>query len=162
MSGGVTIGALKRLSLYMAGQLKSAVAITGGSIAGTTMSGNTVTSETNSGGTFSTANLAVNVSDGSSAANLANNGYTKFGDETTVATTYTMDAPSRAGIVKMLRSEQGDTLIRTVIASGASFNDTTTNTRLTFDTNAEAVLLVAESTSVWGIASNTGSVGLSS
>lgn len=34
----VTIGSLKRLSLYMAGQLKSAVSITGGSISGVTLS----------------------------------------------------------------------------------------------------------------------------
>lgn len=32
MAGDVTIGALKRLSLYMAGQLRSAAAITGGNI----------------------------------------------------------------------------------------------------------------------------------
>lgn len=33
-----TIGGLKRLTLYMAGQLKSAVAITGGAISGVTLS----------------------------------------------------------------------------------------------------------------------------
>lgn len=38
MSGDVTIGALRRLSLYMAGQLASAVAITGGAISGVTLS----------------------------------------------------------------------------------------------------------------------------
>lgn len=42
MSGDVTIGALKRLSLYLAGQLKSAVSITGGTIAGVTISGATI------------------------------------------------------------------------------------------------------------------------
>ncbi len=39
-SGAPTIGGLKRLSRYMAGQLASAVAITGGIISGVTMSGN--------------------------------------------------------------------------------------------------------------------------
>lgn len=38
-AGNVTIGAMKRLSRYMAGQLASAVAITGGTITGTTISG---------------------------------------------------------------------------------------------------------------------------
>lgn len=36
-SGAPTIGGLKRLSLYLAGQLKSAVSITGGSISGVTL-----------------------------------------------------------------------------------------------------------------------------
>lgn len=39
-SGAPTIGGLKRLSNYMAGQLKSAVSITGGTITGTTLSAN--------------------------------------------------------------------------------------------------------------------------
>lgn len=38
-SGAPTIGGLKRLSLYMAGQLKNAVSITGGTITGVTLSG---------------------------------------------------------------------------------------------------------------------------
>jgi hypothetical protein len=146
----VTIGALKRLSTYMAGQLKNSVDITGGTISGVTQTGST----------FSSANLAVNVTDGSTAANFSNNGLTKFGDDTTAAATYTMDAPTRAGIVKMLRSEQSDTLIRTV-NTGVGINDSTTITKFTFDTNGEAVTLVAESTDAWSVVSNVGAVGTS-
>lgn len=40
-AGAPTIGGLKRLRTYMAGQLASAVAITGGTISGVTMSNNT-------------------------------------------------------------------------------------------------------------------------
>jgi hypothetical protein len=39
-AGAPTIGGLKRLSLYMAGQRSNAVAITGGTITGTTQSAN--------------------------------------------------------------------------------------------------------------------------
>lgn len=42
-AGAPTIGGLKRLSRYLAGQLSSAVAITGGTITGTTLAGNTIT-----------------------------------------------------------------------------------------------------------------------
>lgn len=41
-AGAPTIGGLKRLSLYMAGQLKSAVAITGGTISGVAITGSSV------------------------------------------------------------------------------------------------------------------------
>ena len=41
-AGAPTIGGLKRLSLYLAGQLKSAVDITGGTIAGVSMAGSSV------------------------------------------------------------------------------------------------------------------------
>lgn len=42
----VTIGSLKRLSAYLAGQLKSAVSITGGAISGTTMAVSNINSGT--------------------------------------------------------------------------------------------------------------------
>lgn len=45
----LTIGELKRVSLYLAGQLKSAVSITGGTLAGVTISGATITGSTISG-----------------------------------------------------------------------------------------------------------------
>lgn len=41
-AGAPTIGGLKRLSLYLAGQLKSAVSITGGTISGVTISNSTI------------------------------------------------------------------------------------------------------------------------
>lgn len=188
-AGAPTIGGLKRLSLYMAGQLASNVTITGGSVTGVTLgssaatiTGGTITgvtlgssAATLTGGTIdgmaiggttpasgAFTSVSSSVEDGSTAANFANFGLTKFGDETTVATTYTLTAPSRAGLLKMLASEQSDTLIKTVTASGASFNDSTTLTKLTFDTNAESVMLMAESTAIWRVISNVGSVGLSS
>lgn len=40
----LAIGEMKRLSLYLAGQLKNAVSITGGAISGVTLSGSSVTS----------------------------------------------------------------------------------------------------------------------
>lgn len=44
----LTIGDLKRLSLYMAGQLKNAVSITGGTISGITLTGATLSANINS------------------------------------------------------------------------------------------------------------------
>lgn len=151
MSGDVTIGALKRLSNYLAGQLKSSVSITGGTISGVTVSG----------ATLSTANIAVNVEDGSTVTSLANNGLSTFGSESTAAATYTLAAPDRAGIVKWLRSDQTDTLIKTVNITG-TLNDSSTLTKLLFDTNSEAVGLISESTAVWSVIANNGSVSLSS
>lgn len=116
---------------------------------------------TNGGLTLTNSFLSMRVQDGSTAASFVNYGLTKFGDESTSAATYTMTAPSRPGLFKMLRSEQGDTLVKTVNLQ-AGINDSTTLTRLTFDTNGESVFLMSESTSAWSVISNNGNVGYSS
>lgn len=58
MTGVPTIGGLKRLSLYMAGQLASAVAITGGTITGITMTGN-ISSDIKRASASVTANASI-------------------------------------------------------------------------------------------------------
>jgi hypothetical protein len=52
-----SIGSLARLSNYLAGQLKSAVSITGGTISGVTVTSTTLTSPTITGATISTSSL---------------------------------------------------------------------------------------------------------
>lgn len=60
-----TIGGIKRLALYLAGQLASAVNITGGTIAGVTVSS---TSDTTTGGYTAKSGTAVPASAGAVAA----------------------------------------------------------------------------------------------
>lgn len=62
-AGAPTIGGLKRLSSYMAGQLKSAVSITGGTISGVTLSAtsSTLTTPAITGGTITSATLSANI-----------------------------------------------------------------------------------------------------
>ncbi len=101
-AGAPTIGGLKRLSRYLAGQLASAVVITGGTITGAVV----------------TANLRDStVEAGSTAAAFANNGVTEFGS-TLGTTTYTIAAPV-AGIYKFLNHAIGSSLAEQVY-SGSS------------------------------------------
>ena len=65
MTGSVEIGALKRLSLYLAGQLKSAVSITGGTITGVSL---TSTSLSSTGTVTAKSGTAVPASAGAVAA----------------------------------------------------------------------------------------------
>ena len=77
-AGAPSIGGLKRLSLYLAGQLKSAVAITGGTINGTAIGGTTPaagafttlasTSSSSTGGYTAKSGTAVPASAGAIAA----------------------------------------------------------------------------------------------
>lgn len=62
-AGAPTIGGLKRLSNYMAGQLKSAVSITGGTISGVTLTATspTLTTPAITGGTISTSTMSGNI-----------------------------------------------------------------------------------------------------
>lgn len=60
-----TIGGIKRLALYLAGQLKSAVDITGGTISGVTVSS---TSDTTTGGYTARSGTAAPASAGALAA----------------------------------------------------------------------------------------------
>lgn len=60
-AGAPTIGGLKRLSLYLAGQLKSAVSITGGSISG-------VSTLSSTGGVVAKSGTAVPATAGAVAA----------------------------------------------------------------------------------------------
>lgn len=65
MSGAPTIGGLKRLSLYLAGQLKNAVSITGGTITGVSL---TTTSDSTTGGYAAKTGTAAPASAGALAA----------------------------------------------------------------------------------------------
>lgn len=57
-AGAPTIGGLKRLATYLAGQLKSAVSITGGTITGVTLNNSVIGGTTAAAGTFTTATAA--------------------------------------------------------------------------------------------------------
>lgn len=59
-AGAPTIGGLKRLSRYMAGQLASAVAITGGTISGVTLTGNTITGSISGNTVRASATITAN------------------------------------------------------------------------------------------------------
>lgn len=64
-AGAPTLGGLKRLSNYLAGQLKSAVSITGGTISGVEL---TTTSASSTGGITAKSGTAVPASAGAVAA----------------------------------------------------------------------------------------------
>jgi len=64
-AGAPTIGGLKRLSNYLAGQLKSAVSITGGTISGVALS---TTSSSSTGGITAKSGTAVPATAGAVAA----------------------------------------------------------------------------------------------
>ncbi len=102
MTAGVpTIGGLKRLSNYMAGQLKSAVNITGGTISGVSISSST---------------LVNTVTAGTTATAFTSNGTTTFGS--TAAKTFTMVAPV-AGVSKLLDLNVTTTATQTIDISPA-------------------------------------------
>lgn len=123
----LTLGELKRASLYMAGQLASAVAITGGTVV---------------------AKLSdALVETGSTTANLNNGGVSLLGS--TVGTTYTLDAPT-AGVYKWVRNT---TTFSNVVYTGStaiSVAPSSTLTRITMASQS-AILLKGETATRWGI-----------
>ncbi len=123
----LTIGELKRASLYMAGQLASAVAITGGTIS---------------------AKLSdVLVETGSTTANLNSGGVSLLGS--TVGTTYTIGAPN-AGVYKYIRNT---TTFSNVVYTGStdiSVAPSSTLTRITMASQS-ALVLKGETATRWGI-----------
>ena len=91
VAGAPTIGGLKRLSLYMAGQLKSAVAITGGSISGVTLTSTsaTLTTPAITGGTITGATLSANINSDvkRTSASVTKNASTVYANVTGLSTT---------------------------------------------------------------------------
>lgn len=176
----VTEGALKRLAHLMAGQDVNAVAITGGTISGVTLNG-AIGGTTPAAGAFTTITASSTivgsgsitatkfievVTAGSSAANLSNGGLTTFGSETTLANTYTLDAPV-AGVRKSLICNSVSTLARTVYTGSSlvrigATTATSSITKLVFDLADEAIIMEGISSVAWGVLCNTGSVALTS
>ncbi len=68
----LTIGALKRLSSYMAGQLASAIAVTGGTIAGTTINSSAIGGTTPAAGAFTTLAATSLTTTGVNTLSVAN------------------------------------------------------------------------------------------
>lgn len=135
-AGAPTIGGLVRLSQYMAGQRTNAIAVTGGAIDGTPIGATTRS-------TVDATRLADNVETGSTTTNLLNYGTSLL--TSTAATTYTLDAPTKAGIYKYLHSNSASTLI---VSAGIQVGTSSTLTRLTFAGNS-SIALKSESTSAW-------------
>jgi len=140
-AGAPTIGGLKRLSQYMGSQLKSAVAITGGTIAGVVLS---------------TVTLKETVTAASSLANISANGVTTISSTGTIA--YLIDAPV-AGVKKYL-TVTASTAARTVTTPANVTFDGTNNTA-TFNADKQTLALIGLSTSRYAIISNVGTVGMS-
>lgn len=140
-AGAPTIGGLKRLSLYMAGQLASNVAITGGTINGTS-----VGATTRSTGYFT--RLADNVETGTTTTNLLNYGTSIFGS--TAATTFTLDAPTVAGSYKYLHCSNATTAANVTLNAAIQVGDNSTTTKIVFSGKA-GLTLKADSTSAWYI-----------
>lgn len=136
MAGDVTIGALKRLTLYMAGQLKSAASITGGAIDGTPIGATTPS-------TVFATRFADAVETGTTATNLTMGGTSLL--SSTAAATYTLDAPTRAGIYKFLHSTSASTM---TVSAGIQIGASSTLTKLVF-AGASSMMLKSDSTSVW-------------
>ncbi len=133
MSGAPTIGGLKRLSLYMAGQLASAVAITGGTISGVTV----------------TASLRdTTVETGSTTANLSATGESILGSS--VATTYTNAAPVAGGYKFIRNSSATAANIWYTGSTDISIGSNTTVFRITM-TGPSSVILKGESATKWGV-----------
>ena len=170
----VTIGALKRLTTLLAGQDIDAVDINGGAIDNTTIG-----ASTRSTGAFTTlaANGAVTFTDtlavtkgitGSSkitaaqfilntaittattASAMSAFGMTKAG--ATAAKSYALPRPSTIGAFKYIRCTNATTSRKITIsatASSAKFNSTAT--KVIFSNKNDAVSLIAETSTVWGV-----------
>ena len=128
MSGDVTIGSLKRLSSYMAGQLASNVTITGGTV---------------------TASLRdATVETGTTTANLSATGESIL--SATAATTYTNSAPV-AGGYKFVRNSASTTAnVWYTGSSLISIGSNSTITRITM-TGPSSVILKGETATKWGL-----------
>lgn len=155
MSDGlVTIGALKRLSSYIAGQLKTAVAFTGGTIDGVTIGGTTPAAATV---TTLTANTSVTsasyrnslVVTETTAANLANSGQSLVASTGGVSA-FTMSAPVK-GVEKMIRCTASTAASNVTVQTGVQIADNATQTVLNFGGKC-SVLMKAESSILWSIA----------
>lgn len=131
-----TIGGVKRLSLYMAGQLASSVAITGGTINGTSVGATTPS-------TVFATRIADSVETGTTTTNLSMGGTSLL--TSTAATTYTLDAPTRAGIYKFLHSNSASTL---TVSAGIQVGASSSLTKLVFAGNA-SIFLKSDSTAIW-------------
>ncbi len=127
-AGAPTIGGLKRLSSYMAGQLASAVSITGGTINAAFRDQNVVTEST--------------------ATALANNGVSLV--SSTAAKTYSIAAPV-AGVYKFIRNTAGSSSVLYTGSSLISIGSNSTITRITLAGVDAAVILKGESATKWGI-----------
>lgn len=123
----LTIGELKRASLYLAGQLASAVAITGGTVVAKL-----------SDALVETASTATNMSNGGTSLLTS-----------TAATTFTLDAPT-AGVYKFIRNTQAASNIAYTGSSLVSIGGNSTQTRITF-AGQSGVMLKGESATKWGI-----------
>lgn len=143
MTGDVTLGALKRFSTLMAGQSKSAVAITGGTIDGVTIGATTPPA--------ATIKLAYPIESGTTAANFVNYGITQFGS--TAAKTFTL-APPVTGIDKILYVNVSSTAIQTIQCDSLSTFGLASSsfTKLAVDPNTAkdaTISLTAASATKW-------------
>ncbi len=141
-AGTPTIGGLKRLSRYLAGQLASAVAITGGAIDGATIGGTTPASVTGT-------KFISSVEAGTTAAALSNGGVSTFGSS--VATTLTLSAPV-AGVKKFLYNVGTSSFV----SSGSTtiqFGENSSIQRLNFTAAGQGITLQGLSATKWAIES---------
>lgn len=126
-AGAPTIGGLKRLSLYMAGQLSSSVSITGGTV---------------------TASLRdETVETGTTTASLSATGVSLL--TSTAATTYSNSAPV-AGGYKFIRNTTAASNIWYTGSSLISIGSNSTITRVTL-AGAASAILKGETATRWGL-----------
>ncbi len=101
------------------------------------------------------------VETGATSANLSNHGLSRIG--ATAASTFQLDAPEGAGVVKRIFCTDAGTGITLTVNMGTGnigVVGTATGVALTFNAVGESVILVSTSTTSWDILANTGSVGL--
>jgi len=129
MPGGApTIGGLKRLASYLAGQLKSAVSITGGAISGVTINNSVIGGTTAAAGSFTTVSATGGVTAKSGTAVPASAGAVAAGAPITMFSTgikiwVTSDTPA-------FSATKGDLCINTGGSSSSTrlyINNGTTN-----------------------------------
>lgn len=157
-----TIGSLKRLANYMAGQLKSAVAITGGTIAGTTINSSTVGATTPAAGKFTTLestgtlkcgtynirSIAATVSAAGTNQATATALTADINDVTTVGASTGVILPTPVAGMKITVLSDGANNLLVYPHSSGTIDGGTANTAVTL-TSTKRCDYIATSTTAW-------------
>lgn len=158
----LTIGGLKRLALYMGGQLKSAVSITGGTLSGVTVNNSAIGGTTPAAGAFTTLSASGNLTcSGNSirsvAATVSAAGTDQatataltadINDVTTVGSGSGVKLPTAVTGMKITVFSDGANNLLVYPATGGAIDGGTANSAATL-TSTKRCDFVALSTTAW-------------
>lgn len=145
MSGAPTIGGLKRLSLYLAGQLKNAVSITGGSINAVAITSSSIAATT-------ATQVAVNISAAGTSQATATAVAFDVNNVSAVDGTKGVRLPSAVGSLsyeKIIFNTDASNGLKIYPATGDKINGGSANAAITIEGNTMAILRSLD-TSSWG------------